>query len=100
MSKGGRPPLILSWNGETLPLQEWVRRSSVSYSKVQGRLRDGWPVGEALGFEPHESRSRTAEERAGKREFLEAGKPIYGLTPEHAALLGLIDADEYLGRYK
>jgi len=44
----GQKPLILSHEGETLPLQEWAKRLGVSPSLIAWRLRQGMSASQAL----------------------------------------------------
>lgn len=55
----------LEYDGVTQSYVEWSKDTGISVSKIRSRIhRYGWPVGEALGFEP-----RTNKPRGGKRTY-------------------------------
>jgi hypothetical protein len=41
----------LTYNGVTLTMSQWAKRASISYTVLRARLRLGWPLGKALGYE-------------------------------------------------
>lgn len=43
----------VEYRGELKRLSEWVKIYGGNYSLIRGRIDRGWPVGEALGVEPH-----------------------------------------------
>lgn len=42
----------LEYNGESHSLSEWARRQGLKKQTLSKRLKLGWSVGQALGFEP------------------------------------------------
>jgi hypothetical protein len=54
---------LLEWQGETLNVTQWAQRLSVGRSLIFGRLRAGWPIAQALGFE---SRKRHPEKEVSQ----------------------------------
>jgi len=42
---------FLTHNGETKTLREWARSEGIAAGSVQTRIRDGWTIAQALGFE-------------------------------------------------
>ncbi len=56
----------LSFNGETLSIAEWARRTGLSRDAIRQRLSAGWPVDRALteGPDPRRSPSTAAHQEA------------------------------------
>jgi hypothetical protein len=57
-------------DGDERTLQEWARHFGMDHSKVQYRLRQGWPLTEVFSkedFRLHERTRKAAAERARKR---------------------------------
>lgn len=46
----------ITYNGESLPMAEWSRRTGLTSYLIHDRLAYGWSIGEALGFELHETK--------------------------------------------
>jgi hypothetical protein len=42
---------VLEYGGERKLLVEWSEKVGIPYERIRSRLRLGWTVGEALGFE-------------------------------------------------
>lgn len=42
---------LVTYNGVTRCLAEWIETAQVNYFTAKARLNRGWPPGEALGFE-------------------------------------------------
>lgn len=45
----------ISYRGEEHTILEWSERVAVKFDTLRNRLRCGWSVGQALGFEPRVS---------------------------------------------
>lgn len=57
----------LSYNGETLLLSEWSKRTGLSVQRIRMRMVAlGWSVGEALGFVPRSPANRGADRGAAR----------------------------------
>ena len=46
-----RTNIVLEYNGKKMSVTQWSRNVGINRDIVSNRLRRGWPVGEALGFE-------------------------------------------------
>jgi hypothetical protein len=96
----------LEWNGERRPMAEWAERLGLNYNTLATRLgKLGWTVDEALSNQRGtQLRERVvpygARMPGGEAVFLHKPRKVWGMSPERAAIIGLIDADEYLDRYK
>lgn len=47
---------IVEYNGKSQKVADWARELGFSPTLIYDRVRKGWPIGEALGIEPHERR--------------------------------------------
>ena len=45
---GGKPPRLLTMDGQTLPLRTWARKMGIKAVTLRQRLDNGWPVRRAL----------------------------------------------------
>lgn len=43
----------LEYNGKTMRILDWARETGIRTTTIESRLKNGWPIGEALGFEHH-----------------------------------------------
>ena len=62
--------------GRTQVLIEWAEETGIPAERIRGRLRCGWTVGQALGFEP-------------RQKLSESLQVLVENEPELAAMLGL-----------
>ena len=53
-TRGGRKKRVIEYSGQTKTLDEWAADLKMSRHTIRMRLRRGWTVAEALGFEEHE----------------------------------------------
>lgn len=44
-----RDSVILTWNGETKPIMDWVEHLGIKHATLFGRYKAGWPVEKILG---------------------------------------------------
>jgi hypothetical protein len=91
-----RAPKPIAYNGRVMLTREWAVHTGIPHQTIAKRIRSGWPVAEALGYEPH---VKIEVSRVRDRQCRGKAKPIFGMSPEAAALLGLISDNEYLERY-
>lgn len=47
---------FIEYNGEMHTIAQWSEIIGVSYGALYQRLKNGWSIGETLGFEPHNGR--------------------------------------------
>ena len=52
---------MITYNGETLTLSEWERKTGVSSTTIAYRLNVGWPIGEAMETAPHATKNKYIE---------------------------------------
>lgn len=43
------------YDGRTQTVRQWAAETGVNSATLRGRLSQGWPVGQALGFEPRKA---------------------------------------------
>jgi hypothetical protein len=94
---------FLTWNGETRCVRDWARIIGLNYATLLNRINKlGWSAEEALANKKDALKHapRSARKILGRMPYRRRARPIFGMSPERAAILGLIDAEEYLGRYK
>lgn len=46
--KRGLAPILYEYNGESLSLSEWSRRTGIKKVTLYKRIREGWPIAQAL----------------------------------------------------
>lgn len=60
-SNNRRSSRFIQYHDKTMTLAQWAEYTGIKSSTIWKRLHDRWPVGEALGFEPHQTIHRRNE---------------------------------------
>ena len=42
---------LIEYNGETHSMHEWARITGIKYETIYSRIKKGWPIGQALGYD-------------------------------------------------
>ncbi len=61
---------VLTYRGRSMPLVEWSEQFDIPAETIRNRLRTGWTVGQALGFQPRAGRS-------AERRFTTTARDLY-----------------------
>ncbi|WP_147435502.1 hypothetical protein [Paenirhodobacter hankyongi] len=77
-------PIRYTFEGETLTLEEWSARTGIKFHTLNGRLRSGWSVEEALTTSVEEARERSKAAATGGTWA--RGTPAKRLTHEGETL--------------
>jgi hypothetical protein len=54
-ARNTRRNILMTYQGTTRPIREWVEITGLTYSCLQTRRARGWSDAETLGFIPHRS---------------------------------------------
>lgn len=55
-NRNTRSNRMLEYEGRTMPLAAWAEEVGLTYAQLRNRLKYGWTLGQALGFEPRNVR--------------------------------------------